>query len=879
MSKQVRFVGLARTAYHGNRYDDMFVGRKQEALYFKSAVMRHRAALDCGEHDGDENIERATNVVVFHGMGGAGKTTLSRELENWVNSKCNNRNWGYIEEDADVTTRIDLHRSQGNVDPLELVLAIRRMLGRVKKKWAAFDWILATWWASAHPGEKEFPQVSDGGSEDLMGSVMAAVSNTLVDLGAFSTVGVATAWGAKKVARSFVKQKDHRTAINTVENQEWFRDLLSRCADLPTRDNPHHELLIEAVCFLGQEMDAMPRCPLSVVFVDAVEKLQRAEDGRREGECVLQELIWNLPQVLYVVTGRNQLDWGNVERNNLIHAGPEVWPGLSGVDGGFDQKSLTMLSPDECREYIQRIAEKDSLVVSNEVVEDLIESSGGLPQYLKLALDVAHRYKENGFGEISVETVSGSLGNLVELVLEGIPEDERRALRAAAIFSRFDCGLVAVAAQVDQGCVERAMTRSLIEVDSNESLFPYRMHDVVREAIRHAGVHVEGGWSENDWRCAAQRSLGELELRVRSLAEEGDTRCLIRSISMAINLVSDESVRAGCDSDSFEQEDWLRKAVIEGPSIQGLYPYIPTTSRTEYGQGFIDFISARVERIPFESRMRFLKRLAYSTHPLARSAFHHWGYILRQEGKFDEAVRVFDKAIEVKRTQVCLYQRCLTMLIGRRFVDALRDNAEWRDLAEDRREGIKVGVDYWHGMPIERCARNMKFYDMRMEQGRFREAYEYRADILWQNEFYYSGSCESEITSFVDDMEDVGYQHGVIGGLLALTLHDPFKSEKDGVIDRLEAMYSRVPHRWATFAKVASAWARGDRNQILQVVESLREVSHPHSGWIPTEMLLGYLGFDVSSPEAQWIDPIDDVQRRWVGHWVKWGERVGVRWV
>lgn len=872
-------MGIARTTYYGKRYDNIFVGREREALYFKHALMKHKAALSCGEGVGDKNVECATNVIVFHGMGGVGKTTLSRELENWVNGKRGNSDWGCIEEGTDVTARIDLHRSQGNVDPLELVLAIRRMLGRVKKKWTAFDWILATWWASAHPGEEEFPHVSVSGSKDLMGSVMAAVSNALVDLGVLSTVGVVTAWGAKKAARSFVKQKDHRTAIKAVANQEWFRNLLSRCADLPTRDSPHHELLIEAICFLGQEMDSMPRCPLAVIFVDAVEKLQRARDGRREGECVLQELIWNLPQVLFVVTGRNRLDWGVMGRNNLTHVGPGVWPGLSGSDGGSDQKSLTMLSRDECREYVQSIAGKDGLVVSNEVMAELIESSGGLPQYLKLALDVAHRYKDNGFGGISKEAVSGSLGDLVELVLEGIPEDERRALRAAAIFSRFDCGLVAVAAQVDQGCVERAMTRSLIEVDFNESLFPYRMHDAVREAIRHAGVHVEGGWSENDWRCAAHRGLGELELRVENLAAEGKTRSLIRSISMAITLVSDEDVRAGCDSGGFVQEDWLRKAVVEGPSIQGLYPYIPTTSSTEYGQGFIDFISARIEQVPFETRIRHLKRLAYSRHPLARSAFHHWGYILRLQGKFDEAVTVFDKAIAVKRTQVCLYQRRLTMLMGRRFVEALHDDLEWRELTEDRRKGVKVGVDYWHGVPGEKCVRNLKFYDKRLEQGRFREAYEYRADVLWQKEFYYSGSSESRIVSFVSDMEAVGYRHGVIGGLLALTLHDPFKSDKDGIIDRLEAMSSGVPHRWVTFAKVASAWARGDRNQIIQIVESLRGFNHPHSGWIPTEMLLEYLGFDVLSPGAQWIDPIDDVRQRWVGHWVRWGDRIGGRWV
>ena len=752
MSEQVRFVGLARKTYHGNRYNNMFVGRKKEALDFRRAVEAHRAALDGSECDGG-GVECAKNVLVFHGMGGVGKTALSRELEQWARGEGDNSDWGCIEEAIDVATRIDLHRSQGNVDPLELVLAIRRMLGGVKKKWVAFDWLFATWWASVHPKEGEFLCDNTIGSEELMSNIMATVSNVMIDFGALSTAGLLTAWVVKKAARSFVKQKDHRTAVKNVANLEWFRDLLSRCADLPTRDSPHHELLIEAVCFLGQEMDAMPRCPLSVVFVDAVEKLQRAEDGRREGECVLQELIWNLPQVLYVVTGRDQLDWGNVGRNNLVHAGPEVWPGLSGVDGGFDQKSLTMLSPDECREYVQSVAEKDSLVVSNEVVEDLIESSGGLPQYLKLALDVAHRYKENGFGEISVETVSGSLGSLVELILEGIPEDECRALRAAAMLSKFDCNLVAVAAQVDQGCVERAMTRSLIEVDFKESLFPCRMHDVVREAIRNAGVHVKGGWSEIDWRSAAYRILEEFEVRIQNAVEQGDDKLNIWLTSMAISLVSEESVEAGFTSDAGVRRDWLARRVLHGPSIRGLYPHIPTASRTVYGQGFIDFINARVSGESLEYRTSVLKKLAFSRHPLGRSAFHHWGYALREAEKFDEAIEVFDSAVEVDRTQLRLYQRRLTMVMARKFSDALRCGPDWLELSGGGREGVAAAVDFWQGLPGRRYQRFLSRAGKRARERRMRESYEFQAAIIWQKEFYYAGITASEITAFVSDME------------------------------------------------------------------------------------------------------------------------------
>jgi putative ATP/GTP-binding protein len=872
-------VRLARTVYRGNRYDDPFVGRTKEALEFRRFVKEHRMILNDSGRDGDEGVEYARNVLVFYGVGGVGKTALSQELEKWANNERSSDVWGCIDESVDVTTRIDLHRSQGNVDPMEMVLAIRRMLGRVKKKWVAFDWILATWWASAHPGEEEFPYAVVGGNKDLMSNVMAGVSSIMVDLGVLATAGAVTVWGAKKVARSFVKQKDHRIALKSVANLEWFSDLLSRCAELPTRDNPHHELLVEAVCFLGQEMDTLPRCPFAIVFVDAMEKLQRTEDRRREGECILQELIWNLPQVLFVVTGRNRLDWGSIERTNLSHVGPGVWPGLTDSDGASDQNSLTMLSRDECQEYVHSIVMKDELILSNEVEEGLIESSGGLPQYLRLALDVARRYKVNGLGEISKETVSGSLGDLVELVLEGIPEDERRALRAATLFSRFDCKLVAVAAQVDEGCAERAMARSLVEGEANEKLFPYRMHDAIREAIRHAGVHVEGGWSESDWKSAAYRALEELKKKIQNAVVIGDDKLNIRLTSMAITLVSEEDVEASFASDTGLRQDWLIKRVLYGPTIQGLHPHIPTTSRTVYGQGFIDFINARVDQNSFECRTSVLKKLAYSHHPLGRSAFHHWAYVLRQAEKFDDAINVFDQAIEVERTQLRLYQRRLTMTMGRRYIDALKSDAEWLELSESGRKGIEAAVDFWQGLPDFRCRRYLTRAKERAQEGRIREANEFRADIIWQKEFYFSGVSELEIMSFVDDMEGAGYRYGVIGGLLALTLHNPFKAADDGIVDRLIMMSSGVPHRWATFAMVASAWARGDRKEIGRIAKSMEGFQHCHSGWIPTEMLLGYLGFDVSSPGAQWIDPIGDVQQRWVGHWLHWGERIGGSWV
>jgi hypothetical protein len=38
---------------------------------------------------------------------------------------------------------------------------------------------------------------------------------------------------------------------------------------------------------------------------------------------------------------------------------------------------------------------------------------------------------------------------------------------------------------------------------------------------------------------------------------------------------------------------------------------------------------------------------------------------------------------------------------------------------------------------------------------------------------------------------------------------------------------------------------------------------------IPVEMLLDYLGYPLPAVETQWLEPVETVRARWVGHYLR----------
>lgn len=84
------------------------------------------------------------NVLVYYGMGGVGKTRLSKELDSRYET-------GVEPGELRATFRVDF--DEGGASDLEgILLGLRASLGRWKAKWPAFDLAFAVYWERAHPG-------------------------------------------------------------------------------------------------------------------------------------------------------------------------------------------------------------------------------------------------------------------------------------------------------------------------------------------------------------------------------------------------------------------------------------------------------------------------------------------------------------------------------------------------------------------------------------------------------------------------------------------------------------------------------------------------------------------------------------------------------
>lgn len=858
----------SRSNHDSRRAVDLFTDRVDESHAFIQSLAAQRAFLDT---ESDDEADTAKNVLVYFGMGGIGKTTLSRRLENWVLGRLDQDDkWGPSLTHVSATVRFDLHESTGRFDIEKAVIALRWALGDIQKHWPGFDWAFATWWSAAHP-DQAVPGMGDSRDKGVIDAMTETLKNILGDLGMASTV-VGLGFGLARVAaRKFNEVRQRRFAEDIIDDQDWFHDLLKQCADQPSPADPQPELLIKMVKLLSDELGSItPTCPLVVVFIDAFERLQNPDDHERQGECQINQLVWNLPQILFVITGRNQLTWNDIDDSRLKHRGPVTWPRLQpGTTQDPRQHLVGNLSPNDQRSLIQRMNDAHGFAMSDEIIEALIKASGGIPQYLDLVREKLITLRANNRNEITVADVTGSFESLVEQVLSDIPTDEQRVLRAASLFQCFDVELAAAGADVEVGCASRAVNRSLVEKWDNVRL-PYRMHDTIRNVIRHAGYTVAGGWAEPDWRKAGQRCLNEIHGRIDKDTQYDHHLDRLKDTGLAITLVCQENV---CATDA-SGNDWLATAVIQSPSIGGLKPYIPSVSNTAYGDGFLDFVTGRATDIPLEERLKSLKRLTSCTHPLAFNAYHHLAYILRNIDQFDESVHTWDAAIRMKSTPLRLYQRCLTLAMGRRFADA-RDSAQTLD--DDDKYAIETRVRHGHGFPNERIEVFRQAWLNDLKEGKAGESLEMHADYLWNSAFFTGPIDTTEAQTLFAECDNVGFTYGVRAALAAQVIADPYLPDAAQMLDRIASLGQNVDERpdgMTMLVRCCLAWVAGDMDRLGEIASQWLPSHHQSYDYIPTEILLNHLGYPVQYAPAQWLEPFDIVEQRWVAHWHNWYNRV-----
>ncbi|MFD9396151.1 hypothetical protein ACFWBB_37040 [Streptomyces sp. NPDC060000] len=501
--------------------DEAFTNRASQWETVAAALTEHIQRISAPGFDAEDLEAPRNHVLVFHGVGGIGKTTLSRMLEAALTDAGRRPSqWGEPGWPADriLPVRIDLARSAGT-DFEQIVLTIRAALTRIGRPLPAFDLALRRYWEANHPGEPLEEYLRRGGLGSRFGqalpqqmqSALADVAQALMLPGTIgSAVGQVT--GALIGAL-----RERRQTVRALAGCARLADLLEAEPDLDALSFYPH-LLAWELARLPEGKRVVP-----VVLLDTFEDI--GDRTRRDLERLIQRTVWLLPNAFWIVTGRSRLQWADPAlQGQLDYTGPAAWPGLVHT---AVPAARTSTGAGTARQVL----------IGEPIRQVITARSHGLPLYLDLS--VAR------FLELSRSGRTPQPGNfdhdfpaLVARTLTDLTPDERHVLRSVSLLDAFDVPLATQAAGLThEGPALRLTERPFVR-DDPFGLWPFNLHGLIRSAVRNADDTTDDRWTDHDWQQAAQRALATLGEQYQN-APGPDRLLLIACLRQGLRLARD----------------------------------------------------------------------------------------------------------------------------------------------------------------------------------------------------------------------------------------------------------------------------------------------------------------------------------------------------
>jgi tetratricopeptide (TPR) repeat protein len=465
------------------------------------------------------------NVLVYYGAGGIGKTTLSQELEARFARK------PVKGKPARAAMRFDFAES-GALDMESYVLRLRAGLGHLARSWPAFDIAFSVYWQRAHPGEAldEFLSRDSILRRAAHGVGLSdQIASTIVEVLGLTLPGVARA--AQAVGGLlYGHAKKAIIRHRALRDCELLIDLLEAEADT--------EALSYFPYLLAWDLDRLPPPkPRAAVLLDTFEEVTSRNTS--DMERWIQRSVYLMPNVLFVVTTRNRLDWADCARTHeLDFTGPQRWPNLAAGHAGQEprQHLVGYLSANDADSYLTAaLTDHDRPAISAAIRERVVGASAGLPLYLDLAvtmfLDLLAR------GETpTVDDFGQPLPAVTVRILRDLSRDERDLLRSAALLDAFSLDMCRAACpHVPDSALLRFKDRPFLEMDPDRT-WPYSLHSTLREAIRDADAGLRDSWSPRERAEAAARIGDYLRQAATSAAVSGDRSTQVAAVRQAIKL-------------------------------------------------------------------------------------------------------------------------------------------------------------------------------------------------------------------------------------------------------------------------------------------------------------------------------------------------------
>jgi hypothetical protein len=345
-------------------------------------------------------------VLVFHGDGGIGKTTLLQKLEQLHRQRCPQALMGRLDLAGADTTPPDL-----------LLYRLRRLFPTIP--FPSFSLALAEYGRRFHP-----EQVYGSDRKELLqgaGPYADVLAGGLEVLGQLSGVGLAvsTMKAAARAQRQLSDWVKRRAEPWLQRSQSYTEEQL--LAQLPLQWAKDFRQALSCQLDQGWDDAITYSGPPPLIAFDTYETLWHSGMGRsgrrREPrERWLVDLVSELPEVLWVIGGRDRLSWEE------------------GYDQGWseacEQHLGRQLSEEDARSFLAKRGIKEPAIV-----EKILRQAAGVPFYLELETQL---YDKTPAAERTPELFGGSQQEQIDRLLTHLDASERATLKLLAAFGIWD---------------------------------------------------------------------------------------------------------------------------------------------------------------------------------------------------------------------------------------------------------------------------------------------------------------------------------------------------------------------------------------------------------------------------------------------------------
>ncbi|MCX4673610.1 ATP/GTP-binding protein [Streptomyces sp. NBC_01381] len=588
---------------------EAFTNRQSQWQSVVAALTDHLQRVASPAFDVEDLASARHNILVAHGVGGIGKSTLSRKIEAALtHSGSRPAQWEAPAWPIErlLPVRVDLSRSTG-VDFERVVLSIRLALAALGRPMPAFDLALRRHWERNHPGEPIEEYLRRGGmfsrftsAVNLPSQLQSAMADVAQALAMPGTVGGAVGQLTTALVGAL---RERRQTVRALAGCTRLADILEAEPDLETLSFATH-LLAWDLAQLPAEQQVTP-----VILFDTFEDV--GDRTNRDLERLLQRVVWLMPNAMFVITGRNRLQWAEEGlQGQLDWAGPAAWPGLiPHVPGSRGHSAPTArqiligdFSPQDRDEHLARRLSRDGRpLIEADLRRAIADRSHGLPLYLDLAV---MRFLEiRRTGRPPQPDDFGDFPALIARTVSDLTTDERHVLRSVALLDAFSVSLATEVAGLAHDAAALRLTERPFIRDELTALWPFHLHEVVRSAIRHAEDHTDDRWSPQDWQRAATRALTALG-REFSHGPRRDRAMLIGCLRQGLRLARDFGLELA----------WLTEAAFQYVGDSVWEPLAPpahdheTAALQTPAQALVEMLSALARR-QREHRGRTVARL------------------------------------------------------------------------------------------------------------------------------------------------------------------------------------------------------------------------------------------------------------------------------